>query len=86
MKVICDRSALLEAINLVSGAVASRTPRPQLQCVKLEATKKGSAGELTLLATDGELSLRLKLSAVDVQQVGECLIPADKLRQIVGAE
>ncbi len=86
MKVICDRSALLEAINLVSGAVASRTPRPQLQCVKLEATKKGSAGELALLATDGELSLRLKLSAVDVQQVGECLIPADKLRQIVGAE
>lgn len=86
MKVICDRAALLDGINLVSGAVAARTPRVQLQCVKLEATKKGSAGELTLLATDGELSMRLKLMQVDVQQTGEALIPADKLRQIVGAE
>lgn len=86
MKVICDRAALLDAINLVSGAVAARTPRVQLQCVKLEASKKGSAGELTLLATDGEMSMRLKLMQVDVQGTGEALIPADKLRQIVGAE
>jgi len=86
MKVICDRSALLDGINLISGAVAGRTPRVQLQCVKLEATKKGSTGELTLLATDGELSMRLKLLQVDVQQTGEALIPADKLRQIIGAE
>lgn len=86
MKVICDRAALLDAINLVSGAVATRTPRPQLTCVKLEADKKGSVGEVTLLATDGELSLRLRLAQVDVQQAGEALIPADKLRQIISAE
>lgn len=86
MKVICDRGALLDAVNLVSGVVASRTPRPQLQCVKFTATKTGKVGEITLSATDAEVSLRLQTSQVDVQETGDALIPADKLRQIVSAE
>src|SRR5262245_25724317 len=86
MKVICDRGALLDAINLVSGAVAARTPRVQLTCVKLSATKAGGAGELMLSATDAEIALKLTLTQVDVQKPGEALIPADKLRQIVSAE
>lgn len=86
MKVICDRASLLDAINLVSGAVAARTPRLQLTCVKLTATKQGGAGELTLAATDAEIALKLSLSKVDVVKPGEVLIPADKLRQIVSAE
>lgn len=86
MKVVCDRAALLDAVNLVSGAVAARTPRPQLTCVKLAASKSGGVGELSLVATDGELSLSLKVAQVDVQQAGEALIPADKLRQIISAE
>lgn len=86
MKVICDRSALLDAINTVSGAVAARSPRVQLTCVKLTATKTAGVGELTLCATDAEIALKLKLSQVDVQEPGEALIPADKLRQIVSAE
>jgi DNA polymerase-3 subunit beta len=86
MKVICDRAALLDAINLVSGAVASRTPRVQLTCVKLTASKKGNAGELALAATDAEIALKLSVAQVDVKEPGEALIPADKLRQIVSAE
>jgi DNA polymerase-3 subunit beta len=86
MKVICDRAALLEAINLVSGAVAARTPRIQLTCVKLTASKANGAGDLTLSATDAEIAMKLTLTQVDVQQPGEALIPADKLRQIVSAE
>src|SRR3954468_12705205 len=86
MKVICDRGALLDAINLVSGAVAARTPRVQLTCVKLTASKSGGAGDLTLSATDAEVALKLTLTQVDVQEPGEALIPADKLRQIVSAE
>jgi DNA polymerase-3 subunit beta len=86
MKVVCDRAALLEAINLVSGVVATRTPRPQLSCVKLTATKQGKGGTLTLAATDAEISLRLQVDQVDVERPGEALIPADKLRQIVSAE
>jgi DNA polymerase-3 subunit beta len=86
MKVICDRGALLDAINLISGVVAARTPRPQLQCVKITAKKTGKASEMTLAATDAEVSLRLVTTQVDVQEPGEILIPADKLRGIVAAE
>jgi DNA polymerase III subunit beta len=86
MKVICDRGALLDAINLISGVVAARTPRPQLQCVKITAKKTGKAGEMTLSATDAEISLKLQTTQVDVQEPGETLIPADKLRAIVSAE
>lgn len=86
MKVIVDRASLLDAINLVSGAVAGRTPKVQLQCVKIIASKSQGAGELTLIATDAEVSLRLSVSKVDVQQPGEALIPCDKIRQIVSAE
>ena len=86
MKVICDRGALLDAINLVSGVVAARTPRPQLQCVKLSAKKTGKASELTLSATDAEISLRLQTAQVDVQEPGDALIPAHDLRGIVSAE
>lgn len=86
MKVICDRGALLDAINLVSGVVATRSPRPQLSCVKLDAAKADGAGSLTLTATDAEISLRLTMTRVEVEQTGPCLIPADKFRQIVSAE
>ena len=86
MKVIVDRAALLDAVNMVSGVVAARTPRPQLTCVKLTAKKTGKVGELVLAATDAEVSLRLSLNQVDVSSPGEALVPADKLRQIVSAE
>jgi DNA polymerase-3 subunit beta len=86
MKVICDRGALLDAVNLVSGVVAARTPRPQLQCVKLTARKTGKVSELTLAATDAEISLRLATSHVDVHEPGEALIPAHDLRGIISAE
>jgi DNA polymerase III subunit beta len=86
MKVICDRGALLDAINLVSGVVAARTPRPQLTCVKLHAERPDGAAHLILSATDAELSVVLRTERVDVAEPGEALIPADKLRQIVSAE
>jgi DNA polymerase-3 subunit beta len=86
MKVVCERGSLLEAVNLVSGVVAARTPRPQLTCVKLSAEKDGAAGELAMAATDAEIALTLRLGRVDVAQAGDALVPADKLRQIVSAE
>lgn len=86
MKVICDRAALLDAVNLVTGVAATRSPKPQLTCVRLEASKQGSAGQLTLFATDGEVTVRLTTANVEVSQPGETLIPAQKLQQIVAAE
>jgi len=79
MKVICDRGALVELLNLVSGVIVSRTPKPVLTCVKLTAADSS----LTLSATDLEVSVRVSTARVEVQQAGEALIPADKLSQIV---
>ncbi len=86
MKVICERAALLEAVNQVSGVVASRSPRPQLTCIKLVATKSDEGAELTLSGTDAEISLTVRIGRVDVAEEGSALIPADKLRQIISAE
>lgn len=86
MKVICDRAALLDALNMVSSVVPTRTPMPALSCVKLVASKGSGGGELTLSGTDNETSLQLSVTHVDVQQPGSGAIPADKLRQIVQAE
>lgn len=86
MKVICDRSALRDVVNLVSGVVASRTPKPQLTGIRITASKKNGSGVLALAGTDAEVSLRTASTHVEVQKEGEVLVPADKLRQIVSAE
>jgi len=79
MKVICNRGALLEALNVTGNAVAQRTPKPVLQCVKLTAADN----TLTIGATDTEVSIRYSDTQVQIEQEGEALVPADKLRDIV---
>ncbi|HZL35757.1 MAG TPA: DNA polymerase III subunit beta [Tepidisphaeraceae bacterium] len=79
MKVICNRGALLEALTVTGNVVQARTPKPVLLCVKL------TAGEdrLTVAATDLEVAIRFTNHQVQVEQVGETLVPADKIRDIV---
>lgn len=86
MKVVCDRNALFEAVSVVSGVVNSRSPKPQLACIKLTAEGDSGAGSLLLEATDGEASVRISTMSVQVEEAGDTLVPADKLRQIVGAQ
>jgi DNA polymerase-3 subunit beta len=85
MKVICDRAALLEAANNVGSIIPARSPAPALSCVKLNATKAGGVGTLTLTGTDAEVSIQLALSKVDVVQPGVAVVMADKLRAILSA-
>ena len=79
MKVICNRGALLEALMVCSNVVASRTPKPVLQCVKLTAADD----RLTVAATDLEVAIRYSDTQVQIEQAGETLVSADKLRDIV---
>ena len=79
MKVICDRGALLETLNLVGPVVVARTPKPVLACVQVTADDAG----LTLAATDMEASIRVTTPRVEVAEPGTALILADKLSQIV---
>ena len=78
IKAVCDRDTLVEAMSLITGGVAARTPTPALQCVRLT----GQDGRLTLAATDTEVSLTLTIDRVDLETDGEVLVPADKLSQI----
>jgi len=86
MKVIAQTAALQEALALASSIVAIRTPKPVLQCVKLEARGK----TLTVLATDLEAGCRYVVAQVEVKQEGEALVPvqkfADIVREAVGEE
>jgi DNA polymerase-3 subunit beta len=79
MKVICNRGALLEALTVAGNVVATRTPKPILQCVKLSAADD----KLTIGATDLEVAIRYGDAQVQIEQGGEALLPADKFRDIV---
>ena len=79
MKVICNRGALLEALSVTGSVIAPRTPKPVLQCVKLTAADD----RLTVAATDLEVAVRYSDSQVQIEQAGEALVPADKMRDIV---
>ncbi len=79
MKVICNRGALVEALGVVGQAVPARSPKPVLSCVKLVAKDD----TLVLAATDMEIAVRYTDAQVQVEQEGEALLPADKLRDIV---
>lgn len=79
MQIITNRDALNEAVTLATGVVASRTPKPVLQCVKLSATQDG----LLLTATDLEVGIRHFVRQVEVSEPGEAVVPAATLAQIV---
>lgn len=79
MKVICDRGALVEALNMVAPVVPARTPKPVLTCVKLTT----GDNTLTLEGTDMEVALRYTTNRVEVQEPGTVLVPADKFNSIV---
>ena len=66
-------------MGLAGSIVATRTPKPVLQCVKLIAEEK----VLTFLATDLEAGVRYQVTAVQIEQPGEALVPADRLSGIV---
>lgn len=79
MKVNCSRSALENALGIITGVVSSRTPREALKCAQLVASK----GQITLAGTDLEVSVRCTIAQVEIEEDGEVLLPAAKLGQIV---
>lgn len=79
MKTTCQRQALLEAAQVAGAAVSSRDVKPILRNFKMAAGPHGC----TLLATDQELSIRLEVRSVKVEQAGEALLPARRLADIL---
>lgn len=79
MKIKFNRSALQEALNLVTGIVPSRTPKPILQCLRITTEEDG----VRICATDLEVGITCLVSQVEVAEQGDVVVPADKLSSIV---
>lgn len=80
MKITISREKLDAALRVVSPAVASKTTKPILACVKLTA----SDGLVSVAATDLELEIRNEVTA-DTARTGECVVDAARLGAIVKA-
>lgn len=72
MKILCDRTALQEAVNVVSSVVPVKTTKPILQNFLVRAGDDG----ITLFATDLEMAARVELDSVKVSKKGVVLLPA----------
>jgi len=79
MKTVLARQDFQDALSAMATLTGARTTKPILGCVRLEA--KDSTLELG--ATDGEAGLRLRSSALAVDQAGEAVVPAERLLSIV---
>jgi DNA polymerase III subunit beta len=79
MKVLCQRDALLSAVQLASAAIPAREVKPILKNLKAVADK----GRFTLMATDLELGIRLDVMGLTIQDPGEAILPALKLLNIL---
>lgn len=78
MKFYCDTKALSESINIVSKAVAVKSPIPHLEGILLTA----QGGTLTLLANNLEISIKTSISA-NISEEGSIVLNSKMLNDIV---
>ena len=80
MKLSCEKSVLLEGLNLVSRAVSARTTKPILECVLLfTRTDKG----LTLCGNDTELTITTAMLEAEIETPGMIALNAKLFTDIV---
>jgi DNA polymerase-3 subunit beta len=79
MKAHFNRTALAEALGLLTSIVPSRTPKPILRCIRITAEEK----QALLSATDLEVGVNYLVSGLQVEQTGGIAVPADRLNAIV---
>ena len=78
MKVIFQKSNLLNGLNIVLKAAASKTTMSILECILIDAASE----EVTLTANNTELGIETKVKA-DVQKKGKTAIDAKLFSEIV---
>ena len=79
MKVRFNRQEFATALSAVMDIVATRSPKPILQCVRIDAL----SDHILLTCTDLEVGLRYTISQVEVEAQGETLVDADTLSRII---
>jgi DNA polymerase-3 subunit beta len=78
MKLLVNREAFVDALELCKAVVPSKTPKAVLTAVRIATKDKA----LVLSATDMELALRYTLTQADITAQGEVLLPAERLLAI----
>lgn len=79
MIVTCQRDSLLNACQIVSAAVPSRTPMPVYQNIKAIA----EADCLTILATDLDVGIRYEIRGLLIEEPGQAIWPVTRLIAIL---
>lgn len=79
MKVTCNRSALLDAVSMANAVVPSRSTKPVLQCLRLDAMDD----HIVVMATDLEVAVRARVNEVETARTGQALAPASELQGIL---
>ena len=79
MKLTCDRKSLADAFKAAASASPDRTPLPVLQNILVRANESGVA----VHGTDMERSLGVLLRGCEVEEPGCCLLPSDKVGQLL---
>ncbi len=79
MKVTCDREKLLHAFQTAAGVAPSRSPKPILQNLKLEA----GAERTTLIGTDLEVGIRIEVAGFNVEVPGHVVLPISRFGSIL---
>lgn len=77
MRLNVDRALFVDALSSVGRAVSTRSIIPALSGIQLQA----ETGSLTLTATDGDVSIRSKISA-EVESGGELVVPGRLLSDV----
>ena len=79
MKISCDREQLLHAFQTVATVAPTRSPKPILQNVKLDATEDG----VTLTATDLEVGIRHAVAASTSRPPGSVVLRSTRFGTIL---
>lgn len=79
MKILCDRSALSEAVSIVSRAVSGRSSLSVLEGIYMNAEADGT---VTLIGNDLEIGIEAKIEAT-VSEPGEVVLNAKMIGSIV---
>jgi DNA polymerase-3 subunit beta len=79
MRLTCEREQLSQVFQLAAGVAPTRSPKPILENVKLEARVEG----VTLMATDLEVGIRIEIPGIEVTAPGDVVLPAKRVGPIL---
>ena len=78
MKIICNKSELLQGVNTVLKAVPSKTTMPILECILIDTTD----GQIKLTANDMELGIETTIKG-DILDQGKVALEAKLFSEII---